>query len=111
MVVLAELVGAFVLGAIVPKLVLDDQPAVQQPVDGIIYSGATEVVLVVFHLVIERINIEMPVGGVNFLEDGEALRSFAQLPPLQVVNEYLLDCQIGIVERVFHFLLVMLAQK
>ena len=36
MVVLAELVGAFVLGAIVPKLVLDDQPAVQQQVDGII---------------------------------------------------------------------------
>ena len=36
MVVLAELVGAFVLRAIVSELVLDDQAAVQKQVDGII---------------------------------------------------------------------------
>ena len=36
MVVLAELVGAFVLRAVVSELVLDDQSAVQQQVDGII---------------------------------------------------------------------------
>ena len=36
MVVLAELVGAFVLRAIVSKLVLDDQTAVQKQVNGII---------------------------------------------------------------------------
>ena len=36
MVVLAELVGAFVLRAVVPKLVLDDQATVQQQVDSII---------------------------------------------------------------------------
>ena len=35
-VVLAELVGAFVLCAVVPKLVLDDQTTVEQQVDGII---------------------------------------------------------------------------
>ena len=36
MVVLAELVGTLVLRAVVPKLVLNDQSAVQQQVDGII---------------------------------------------------------------------------
>ena len=36
MVVLAELVGSFVLRAVVPKLVLDDQTAVQEQVDSII---------------------------------------------------------------------------
>ena len=36
MVVLAELVGSFVLRAVVPKLVLDDQATVQKQVDGII---------------------------------------------------------------------------
>ena len=36
MVVLAELVGAFVLRAVVSKLVLDDKAAVQKQVDGII---------------------------------------------------------------------------
>ena len=36
MVVLAELVGTLVLRAVVPKLVLDDQAAVEQKVDGII---------------------------------------------------------------------------
>ena len=36
MVVLAELVGTFILRAVVPKLVLDDQAAVEQKVNGII---------------------------------------------------------------------------
>ena len=36
MVVLTELVGAFVLRAVVSKLVFDDQTAVEQQVDGII---------------------------------------------------------------------------
>ena len=36
MVVLAKLVGAFVLRAVVPKLVLNDQTAVQEQVDSII---------------------------------------------------------------------------
>ena len=36
MVVLAELVGTLVLRAVVPKLMLDDQAAVEQKVDGII---------------------------------------------------------------------------
>ena len=35
-VVLAELVGSFVLSAVVSKLVLDDQAAVKQQLDGII---------------------------------------------------------------------------
>ena len=36
MVVLAELIGAFVLCTVVSELVLDDQTAVEQQVDGII---------------------------------------------------------------------------
>ena len=36
MVVLAELVGTLILRAVVPKLMLDDQAAVEQKVDGII---------------------------------------------------------------------------
>ena len=36
MVVLAELVGAFILRAVVSELVLDDQAAVQEQVDSII---------------------------------------------------------------------------
>ena len=35
-VVLAELVGAFVLSAVVPKLVLDDKPTVQKEINGIV---------------------------------------------------------------------------
>ena len=36
MVVLAEFVGALVLCAVVPKLVLDDKPTVQEEVDGVV---------------------------------------------------------------------------
>jgi len=103
MVVLAELVGAFVLGAVVPKLVLDDQSAVQQQFDGVVERRPTDEVLVVLHLVVERVDVEMPVGGVDFLEDGKAFRRLAQFPLLKVFDEYLLDSQIGIVKRFFHF--------
>ena len=36
MVVLAEFVGALVLCAVVPKLVFDDKPTVQEEVDGVV---------------------------------------------------------------------------
>ena len=36
MVVLAELVGAFVLRTVMPELVLDDQAAVEQQVDSVV---------------------------------------------------------------------------
>ena len=67
MVVLAELVGAFVLCAVVPELVLNDQSAVQQQVDSIIQGGATDAVLVVLHPVVQRVDVEVPVGGIDFL--------------------------------------------
>ena len=82
MVVLAELVGAFVLRTVVPKLVFDDQAAVEQQVDGVVQSGSADTVLVVFHAVIQRVDVEMPIGGVDFLQDGKTLRGLAQLPPL-----------------------------
>ena len=52
MVVLAEFVGALVLGAVVPKLVLDDQSAVEQQLNGVVERGSADEVLVVFHLVV-----------------------------------------------------------
>ena len=82
MVVLAELVGAFVLRTVVSKLVFDDQTAVEQQVDSVIQSGSADAVLVVFHAVIQRVDVEMPVSSVDFLEDGKSLGSLAQLPPL-----------------------------
>ena len=36
MVVLAEFVGALVLCTVMPKLVLDDKPTVQEEVDGVV---------------------------------------------------------------------------
>ena len=86
-----------------PELVLDDQPAVQQQVDGVVKRGTTDAVLVVFHYVIQRVDVEMAVDGIDFFKDGETLWRFAQLATHQVVDEYLLDGQIGIVKRVFHF--------
>ena len=82
MVVLTELVGAFVLRTVVPELMLDDQTAVEQQVDSIILCGSTDAVLVVFHLVVQRVDVEMPIGRVNLLKDSKALGSLAQFPSL-----------------------------
>ena len=77
MVVLPELVGPLVLCAVVTELVLDHQVAVEQQHDGVVQGGAAYTVLVVFHLVIKRLDVEMPVGGVDLLQDGETFRSLA----------------------------------
>ena len=53
MVVLAELVGTFILCAVVAELVLDDQTAVQKQVNSVVQGGPADAVLVVFHLVVQ----------------------------------------------------------
>lgn len=76
-VVLAELVGAFVLCTVVPKLVLDDQAAIQQQLDGVVKRGAADAIFVVLHLVIERVDVEVPICRIDFLEDGKTLGGLA----------------------------------
>ena len=75
MVVLPELVGTFILCAVVPELVLDHQIAVEQQLDGVVQGGAADTVFVVLHLVVERLNVEMAIGGIDLLKDGKAFRS------------------------------------
>ena len=77
MVVLAELVGTLVLCAVVPKLVLDDQAAIQQQLDGVVKRGAADAIFVVLHLVIERVDVEVPICRIDFLEDGKTLGGLA----------------------------------
>lgn len=93
MVVLAELVRTFVLGTVMAKLVLDHQIAVQQQLNGVVQGGATNTVLPVFHPVVEVFNIEMPLGAVNLLQDGKALRSLSKIMVMEVFGEYLSDGQ------------------
>ena len=92
-VVLPELVGMFVLGSVVAKLVLDHQIAVEQQLHGVVQGGATDAVFVVFHPVIERLDVEMPVDRVDLLKDGKPLRGFSEIVIVKIIGEYLLDSQ------------------
>ena len=76
MVMLPELVRTFVLGAVVAELVFDHQIAVQEQLDGVVKGGSADTVFVVFHLVVQLLNVEMPMGGVYFLQDRISLRGF-----------------------------------
>ena len=85
-----------------PELVLDHQVAVEQQLDGVIQGGPADPVLVVFHLVVERLDVEMPVGGVDLLQDGIALRGLAKVALLKVFGKYLLDGQRNVFIGVSH---------
>ena len=91
MIVLPELVGPLVLGTVVTELVLDHQVAVEQQHDGVVQGGAAYTVLVVFHLVVKRFDVEMPIGGVDLLKDGKTLWCLAQIVLPKILREYLFD--------------------
>lgn len=87
MVVLPILVRLLVLSAVVPKLVLNNQPAVEEQVDGVVQSGTTDAILVVLHPVIQRFDVEVAINGVNLLENGKPLRGLAEFVTMQIVSE------------------------
>ena len=102
MVMLAEFVRAFVLGAVVSELVFDHQIAVQEQFDGVVQGGTAYTVLPVFHLVVELLDVEMPVSVIDLLQDGETLRSFAEIVVVEVFGEYLFDRQCDCFVGFFH---------
>ena len=102
MVILAEFVRAFVLGAVVSELVFDHQIAVQEQFDGVVQGGTAYTVLPIFHLVVEFLDVEMPVSVIDLLQDGETLRSFAEIVVVEVFGEYLFDRQCDCFVGFFH---------
>ncbi len=102
MVVLAELVRTLVLCAVVAELVLDYQIAVQQQLDGVVQGGTAHTVFAVFHLVVEILDVEMPVGTVDLLQDGKTLRGLAKMMVVKVFGEYLFDSQCNCFVGFFH---------
>ena len=83
---------------------LDHQVAVEQQLDGVVQGGSADAVFVVFHSVIERFDVEMPVVGVDLLKDGKPLRGLAEIMRVKVFGEYLLDGQRYVFVWIFHVL-------
>jgi hypothetical protein len=71
MIVLFALMGLFELGYILPELVLDDQPAIEQQFHRIVKGSPAHPVIVVFHVDIEFLHIEMAFLGINLIEDSK----------------------------------------
>lgn len=92
MVMLLEFVGPLELGTVISELVLGNQVAVQQQLNCIVQRCTANPVLVVLHADIEGLDIEMPVGVVNFLENGKPLRGFTMAALFKVFREDFLDC-------------------
>lgn len=66
-IVLFKFVRPLELGAVIPELVLGNKAAIQQQLDRVIQSGTADPVLVILHANIECLDIEMPVGVIDFL--------------------------------------------
>jgi hypothetical protein len=67
MIMFLELVRTFELGTVITKLMLGDQVAVEQQFDRIIQGGTAHPVFVVLHPDVKGLDVEMPVGIIDFL--------------------------------------------
>ncbi len=76
MVMLAIKVRFFILCLILPELMLSNQLTFQQKLNGIVEGGATDPIIFIFHVDVERFDIEMLITIINFLKDGVAFRCF-----------------------------------
>lgn len=98
-VVLPVHIGFLVHGLVLTELMLGDQFAVEQHINGIVKRGATHLVLLAFHVVIQGLDIEVAINAVNFLQNGESLGCFTQVLFFEVIGKdlfyLLLDIVVG----------------
>ena len=78
------------------KLMLADEVASQQEINGIIQCSATHTILFVFHLHIERLYIKVSLEAVDFIQNGKALRGFPVAVLFQITPENIANLMTGI---------------
>ena len=77
-VVLPEAIRFFVLGQVLTELVLAYQVVLYQQVQGIVYGGAADLVVLIFHADVQRFYVEVAAPGVDLFQNGVAFRRFAE---------------------------------
>lgn len=83
-VVLPVAVRFFVLGQVTAKLVLGNQIAVNQYIQGIVNRSTANPVFFIFHRDIQLVHIEVVLAIVNLFKNGKPLGSFPETLPLKV---------------------------
>ena len=71
------MVGFLKLSDIFPKLVFDDQAAIQQKFDRIVQGSPANPVIFILHKDIEWLYIKVSVPWIDLIKNGIALRCFA----------------------------------
>ena len=85
-------VRAFVLGRIA-ELMFDDQLGIDQKYNGIVNRCPTYPEFAfIRHVIIQRIDVEMALDGINGIEYSKAFRCLSMPVNLQVFCQDLLDC-------------------
>ena len=80
------------------ELVLDDQPGIDEQDDGVVKGRTADTeFLVIGHQRIKRIDVEMPVDGIDGIEYGVTFGCLAMPVRIEIFGEYLSD-------RIFHIL-------
>ena len=85
-------VSALVLRLVLSELVLEDEPALEEQLYGVVERGAAYTIVLLLHEGVELLNVEMALTAVNLVEDGETLRCFAMPLGLEVFSEQLFYC-------------------
>lgn len=87
MIMLLKAVGLFILREVLAKLVLGNEVTTNQEFERIVYSGAANPVIGIFHVDIQRLCIKMIRAAVDFFQDSVAFRCATQMMCFQVRRE------------------------
>ena len=93
MVMLPVPVGCFVFGRALAELMPDDQIALQEKIERVVYRGPTDGVARLLQMDKQFIRIQMSGRFVNGIQDQEALRCLSQLSAFQELPKPSVDFQ------------------
>lgn len=89
-VVLPALVSPFKLGNVFSELVLYNQVAVEQYLDGVVQRSPAYPVILILHENIQRLNVEMTSPGIYLIQYSVSLGGLPVTFPFKILCEYLL---------------------
>jgi hypothetical protein len=87
MVVLLVLKRPLVMRRVLAKLMLANQAAINQKLDGIVQRGPGHSVFLVFHAGVQHLHIEVPTYLIDLSENSKTLGCFPMLVHLKISGE------------------------
>ena len=92
MIVLGRSQRLLELRDILSELMLYNQFAVQQDLNGVVQSSPADTLVFIFHRDVKRLDVKMTVAGVDLIQNGISFRRLTVTVSFKVFRKNIFDC-------------------